>query len=226
MKILIIEDDTQIVSFIKKSLNAKSWLVESTTCGKEGLKMAESGSFSLLILDLNLPDLSGRDIIFKLRKKKINLSIIVLSVRSSLDDKKELFKLGADDYITKPFLIDELICRIEALLRRPQQIRSGNIRLGSLVYNTSCRIFTRDSKELYLTKKEHNLLLFLLKQKNKIVSKGEILEYVWNYNTNPNSNSIETHIAVLRQKININNQINLIHTFPGRGYKLSLKKLS
>lgn len=226
MKILIIEDDAQIVSFISKSLNSKSWLVESTNNGQEGLKMAQSGSYALLILDLNLPGLSGREIITKLRKQKINLAIIVLSVRSSLDDKKELFKLGADDYLTKPFLIDELIARIEALLRRPLQIRSGNIRLGTLVYNTTCRIFTRANKELYLTKKEHNLLLFLLRKKNSIVSKGEILEYVWNYNSNPNSNSIETHIAILRKKINIDNQINLIHTFPGRGYKLSLKKLS
>lgn len=226
MKILIIEDDAQILSFIKKSLGAKSWLVESAQDGKEGLKMALSGVYSLLILDLNLPGLGGRDIIERLRKKKMDLAIIVLSVRSNLDDKKELFNLGADDYLTKPFLIDELMLRIDALLRRPKQIKRGNLRLGNLIYNTDRRIFTRNSQELYLTKKEHNLLLFLLKQKNKIVSKGEILEYVWNYNTNPNSNSIETHIAILRQKINSNNQANLIHTFPGRGYKLSLKKLS
>ena len=108
MKILIIEDDAQIVSFISKSLSSKFCLVESANNGQEGLKMAQSGNYSLLILDLNLPELSGREIITKLRKQKINLSIIVLSVRSSLDDKKELFKLGADDYLTKPFLVVKL----------------------------------------------------------------------------------------------------------------------
>jgi two-component system OmpR family response regulator len=225
MKILIIEDDKEIVELIKKSLAAKYWLVESAYTGKQGLKMIKNGTYSILILDLSLPEMGGREIIKEIRKNKIKIPIIILSVQSEIGDKKELFSLGADDYLTKPFLIDELIIRIEALLRRPYEIKKTKLGLGSLVYKCECNFFTRKGQEIYLTKKEHNLLLFLLKQKNKIVSKGEILEQVWNYTSSPFSNSIETHIAGLRQKINILQEPNLIHTFPGRGYKLSLKKL-
>lgn len=226
MKILIIEDNSLIVALIKKSLSAHAWIIESTEDGEEGLKMAKSNGYSLVILDLSLPKKSGREILLDLRKSKCHVPVLVLTVSSEIDDKKELFTLGADDYLTKPFLIDELAARIKALLRRPSRIDKQCLRLGTLIYNAQGNYFIRKGHELYLTKKEHNLLLFFLKQKNRIVSKGEILEHVWNYNTSPFSNSIETHIAGLRQKINLNKEPNLIHTFPGRGYKLSLKKLS
>ncbi|HZJ42083.1 MAG TPA: response regulator transcription factor [Patescibacteria group bacterium] len=226
MKILIIDDDKEIVALIKKSLSAQSWLVECAYNGSQGLKMIKNGGYSILILDLSLPKISGREIIKQVRNSKNKIPIIILSVQSEIGDKKELFSLGADDYLTKPFLIDELIIRIKALLRRPEKIEIKNLRLGSLVFNRERNLFSRKGKEIYLTKKEHNLLLFFLKQKNKIVSKGEILEHVWNYNSSPFSNSIETHIAGLRQKINILKEPNLIHTFSGRGYKLSITKLA
>ncbi len=225
MKILLIEDDETITTFIKKSFNALAWLVESTNSGKEGLKMALKGKYKLLILDLNLPDLSGEEIIKKIRAKNKSLAIIILSVKADLKNKKELFALGADDYLTKPFLMEEIIFRCQAILRRPELIKSSSVKVGSLLYRPKDNIFMRQNKELYLTKKEHNLLLFLLKHRNRIVSKGEILEQVWNYQTSPNSNSVETHIALLRKKININQEPNLIHTFPGRGYKFSQSKL-
>ena len=226
MKILIIDDDKEIVALIKKSLSAQSWLVECAYNGSQGLKMIKNGGYSILILDLSLPKISGREIIKEIRNSKNKIPIIILSVQSEIGDKKELFSLGADDYLTKPFLIDELIIRVKALLRRPEKIEIKNLRLGSLVFNRERNLFSRKGKEIYLTKKEHNLLLFFLKQKNKIVSKGEILEHVWNYNSSPFSNSIETHIAGLRQKINILKEPNLIHTFSGRGYKLSITKLA
>jgi len=226
MKILIIDDDKEIVALIKKSLSAQSWLVECAYNGSQGLKMIKNGGYSILILDLSLPKISGREIIKQVRNSKNKIPIIILSVQSEIGDKKELFSLGADDYLTKPFLIDELIIRVKALLRRPEKIEIKNLRLGSLVFNRERNLFSRKGKEIYLTKKEHNLLLFFLKQKNKIVSKGEILEHVWNYNSSPFSNSIETHIAGLRQKINILKEPNLIHTFSGRGYKLSITKLA
>lgn len=226
MKILIIEDNALIVALIKKSLSIYSWILESTADGEAGLKMAKSNGYCLIILDLSLPKKSGREILQELRKSNCHLPVLVLTVSSDIGDKKELFSLGADDYLTKPFLIDELIVRIKALLRRPTKLDKNCLRIGSLTYDAQGNYFLRKGREVYLTKKEHNLLLFFLKQKNRIVSKGEILEHVWNYNTSPFSNSIETHIAGLRQKINIDNEPNLIHTFPGRGYKLSLKKLS
>jgi DNA-binding response OmpR family regulator len=226
MKILIIEDDQQIVSLVKKSLSAESFLVESAGDGKQGILMAKTGGYSLIILDLSLPKISGQEVLKEIRKNKINLPIIILTVHSEIKNKKEAFSLGADDYLSKPFLLEELIIRIKALLRRPPEIRTERLKLGSLVFNSSNNCFKRKGQEVYLTKREYNLLLFLLKRKGEIVSKGEILEYVWNYNSSPFSNSIETHIASLRKKININKEPNLIHTFPGRGYKLSLRKIT
>lgn len=226
MKILIIEDDKQIVALLKKSLSSQSWIVESADSGIKGLRMIKNGTYSILILDLSLPGKNGQEILYEIRKAKISIPILILSVYSDIADKKHLFSLGADDYLTKPFLIEELILRIRALLRRPLKLEKKYLKLGSLSFDSEKNIFSRKGKEIYLTKKEHNLLLFFLKQKNKILSKGEILEHVWNYNSSPFSNSIETHIAGLRQKINIFHEPNIIHTFPGRGYKLSLKKIS
>ncbi|MDI3496413.1 MAG: hypothetical protein PWQ35_434 [Patescibacteria group bacterium] len=226
MKILLIEDDILIVSILKKSLNAKLWLIEVAGDGETGLKLALQGAYDLIILDLSLPKKSGQDVIKEIRKRNLKTPIIILSVKSEIKDKKKLFSLGADDYLTKPFICEELIMRIEALLRRPQKIKEKNFKVGPLFFQSKKNIFYYNKKELYLTKKEHNLLLFLLKRKDEIVSKGELLEHVWSYRTNPNSNSIETHIAILRKKLQQKDGTSLIHTFPGRGYKLGLKKIS
>ncbi|MDD2353782.1 MAG: response regulator transcription factor [Patescibacteria group bacterium] len=226
MKILLIEDDALIASILKKSLNLKLWLLELATDGEIGLKLALRGTYDLIILDLSLPKKSGQDVIKEIRKRDLKIPIIILSVKSEIRDKKKLFSLGADDYLTKPFICDELIMRIEALLRRPQKIKNKDFRLGPIFFKNQKNIFYYNKKELYLTKKEHNLLLFMLKRKNEIVSKGELLEHVWSYKTNPNSNSIETHIAILRKKLQQKDGSSLIHTFPGRGYRLSLKKIS
>lgn len=226
MKILLIEDDSQIVTILKKSLAAKLWLIESASDGEVGLKMFLRNKYDLIILDLSLPKKQGEEVIKEIRKKDFKTPIIILTVASAMVTKKKLFNLGADDYLTKPFIITELIIRIQALMRRPEKIKKFNLKIGNIRFNSQKNIFYKNNQELYLTRKEHNLLLFFLKRKEEIISKGELLEYIWPYKTNPNSNSIETHIAILRKKIKSEDGSNLIHTFPGRGYKLSLKKIS
>jgi DNA-binding response OmpR family regulator len=171
-----------------------------------------------------LPKLSGTEVLKEIREEKIYTPIIMLTIKSEMEDKEIAFNLGADDYLTKPFLIEELLIRIKALLRRPAKIKTPNLRLGDLVLNTQSGIFKRQGKEIYLTKREFCLLQYFFKRKGEIISRGEILENVWDYNSDPLSNSIETHIASLRRKINFGSLPDLIHTFPGRGYKLALKK--
>lgn len=226
MKILIIEDDNNIVEFIKKSLSAKSYLVETATDGERGAFLARTGAYDLVILDYSLPKMNGAEVLREIRKDKKFLPIIMLTVKAELNDKQTAFTLGADDYLTKPFLLAELMMRIEALLRRPKKSDNFINRLGDLSFNSRLGIFKRGGREIYLTKREYCLLEYLWRRKNEIVSRGEILENVWDYNADPFSNSIETHIASLRKKLKQGNKINIIHTFAGRGYKLALKKMN
>lgn len=226
MKILIIDDEINILEFLKKGLSAASFLVETAEDGERGAFMARTGSYDLVILDNSLPKLSGSEVLKEIRKEKIHIPVIMLTIKSEIQDKAEAFSLGADDYLTKPFLLEELLIRIKALLRRPPKIESLAIKLGSLTFNSSSGCFKRGGRELYLTRREYCLLEYLLKRKNEVVSRGEILENVWDYNADPFSNSIETHINSLRRKLNAGKNLNLIHTFSRRGYKLALKKMA
>jgi DNA-binding response OmpR family regulator len=139
--------------------------------------------------------------------------------------KEKMFALGVDDYLTKPFLFDELLMRINAILKRPAKIEGDLFKVDNLTLNTKTSIVKRGGKEIYLTRREFFLLEYLLRHRGLIVSRQEILEHVWDYNADPFSNSIESHIASLRRKLNKNKNRNLIHTFNGRGYKLALNKL-
>jgi DNA-binding response OmpR family regulator len=225
MKILIIEDDKNIVEFLKKGLSAKSFLIEDAEDGERGAFLARTGGYDLIILDNSLPKMSGLEVLKEIRLDKTQVPVIMLTVKTELEDKKTAFELGADDYLTKPFLLEELIIRINALLRRPKQIVGQIIRLGNLVFDSKLGHFKRAGKELYLTRREYCLLEYLLRRKNEIVARGEILENVWDYNADPFSNSLETHITSLRRKLNQGRQKDIIHTFSGRGYKLALKKM-
>jgi DNA-binding response OmpR family regulator len=224
MKILIIDDEISIVEFLKKSLNAHFFLVESATDGERGAFLARTGGYDLILLDYALPKMSGVEVLEEIRKEKNHIPVIMLTVKSEIEDKQKAFNLGVDDYITKPFLFDELLLRIKALLKRPQKIKEIITRLGDLTFNVTAKCFRRGGVELYLTRREYCLLEYLLRRQNEVVSRGEILENVWDYNADPFSNSIETHINSLRRKLNQNNKKDLIHTFSGRGYKLALRK--
>lgn len=224
MKILIIDDDKNIINFVKAGLEAKMFIVDTALDGDRGLFLARTNKYQLIILDCNLPKLSGYRVLLGIRQEKISVPILVLSIQMTIEDKKKMFKSGADDYLTKPFIFAELLLRVNALINRPPIITQNILKLGNLSLDQNYKRVQRGEKMIYLTKKEYNLLEYLLLNQNKILSRIDILENVWDVNADPFSNSLEAHIMSLRKKLNVNNQKNLIHTFNGRGYKLSLKK--
>jgi DNA-binding response OmpR family regulator len=225
MKILIVDDDPSLAEILKQGLEAKMFLVETAADGERGAFLGRTGCYDLIILDYILPKLSGPEVLQAIRHENKSVPIIMLSVKAELADKQEIFGLGADDFLTKPFLFEELWLRIRALLRRPARTRTGVLKLDNLALNMETQITKRAGREIYLTRREFSLLEYLLRRRGQIVSRQELLENVWNYNADPFSNSIETHIASLRRKLNFKNNRDLIHTFTGRGYKLSLKKI-
>ncbi len=225
MKILLIEDDLEIALFLKQGLAKESFLIEIANNGNKGLIMAQTNAYSVIILDQCLPQLSGWEIIKILREKKYQTPIIMLTVCADISDKKTAYQLGVDDYLTKPFLLDELILKIKSLSKRVACQNYQNLKLGDLVLDEKNGYFRRGNQKLDLTKREFLLLNYFLQHQGEIISRGEILEKIWQYQASPDSNSIETHIASLRKKIKIKGKPNLIHTFSGRGYRLALKKL-
>ena len=226
MKILIIDDEPAIVQFLKDGLEANMHIVESAADGERGAFLGRTGTYDLIILDYMLPKLNGREVLQEIRKENRHVPVLMLTVRSEFKDKDELFRLGADDYLTKPFLFEELLLHVRALLKRPAKAEGEFYKVDNLTLNTRTQIIRRGSKEIYLTRREFALLEYLMINRNRIVSRNQILEHVWDCNFDPFSNSVETHMASLRRKINIGANKNLIHTFTGRGYKLALNKLN
>lgn len=225
MKILIIDDDQALVEILKQGLSAKQFLVEIANDGERGAFLGRTGNYDLIILDYILPKLSGPLVLQEIRQENKQIPIIMLTVKAELQNKQEIFGLGADDFMTKPFLFEELWLHIQALLRRPPRTNQEILKLDSLTLNVQTQIIKRGGQEIYLTRREFALLEYLLRHRDQIVSRQQLLENVWDYNADPFSNSLETHIASLRRKLNFKNNRDLIHTFAGRGYKLALKKL-
>jgi len=224
MKILIIDDEKGISRFIKEGLESQMFTVDVAHDGERGAFLGRTGEYDLVILDYVLPKLTGPEVLKEIRKEKKHMPVIMITVKSEMADKDEMFKLGVDDYLTKPFLFDELLLRVKALLRRPAKLERGLMKVDNLTLNLETRVVRREGKELYLTRKEFALLEYLMRNKGKIKSRTELLEHVWDFNADPFSNSVEVHIASLRRKLNQNKNRNLIHTFAGRGYKLNLNK--
>lgn len=225
MKILIIDDEPAIVEFLKNGLEANMYIVETANDGERGAFMGRTGNYDLIILDYMLPKLNGAEVLAEIRRENIHIPVLMITVKSEMKNKSEIFTLGADDYLTKPFLFEELLLRVRALLKRPAKAEGDFYKIDNLTLNTRTKIVRRGGKEIYLTRREFALLEYLMINRGQIVSRNQIMEHVWDYNADPFSNSIETHLASLRRKLNFNKNRSLIHTFTGRGYKLALNKL-
>jgi DNA-binding response OmpR family regulator len=225
MKILIIDDEATIVQFLKIGLESNLYVVETASDGERGAFLGRTGNYDLIILDYMLPKYNGAEVLKEIRQENRHVPVLMLTVKSELKDKEEIFSLGADDYLTKPFLFDELLMHVSALLRRPVKTEDSLLRLDNFTLNLTSKVCRRNGQEIYLTRREFSLLEYLMRNRGRIVSRGQILEHVWDYNADPFSNSIETHIATVRRKINGDGQRNLIHTFTGRGYKMALNKM-
>ena len=223
MRILLIEDEKNVVNFLKPNLEACYFAVDVAEDGERGSFMARTNSYDLIILDNVLPKKDGKQTCEEIRAANKIMPIIVLSVIVAANKKIELLNSGADDYLTKPFSFKELLARINALLRRPNKIEGSIMQIDDLVLDTKKNKVTRMGKEILLTKKEFMLLEYMMRNQGIALSRGEILEHVWDMNTDPFSNTIESHILNLRKKINIpKSKKKLIHTLSGKGYKIDI----
>jgi DNA-binding response OmpR family regulator len=221
MKILVVEDEHLIATSIKKGLEQEHYIVDIAFDGIEGYDLSSSGDYDIILLDLMLPSLDGLSICKKLRDEKNNTPILILTAKSQLEDKIKGLDYGADDYLTKPFAFEELLARIRALSRRPQQSTSKVLTVGDLTLDTTSYQVKRGNKEILLSSKEYSLLECLMRHSDQILNKDQLIQHVWSYESDILPNTVEVYIRNLRQKIDKPFTKKLIQTIRGFGYKLS-----
>ena len=222
MRILVIEDERRLANVIKKGLIEDGFAVDLAYDGEDGQFMAESEPYDLIVLDLMLPKIDGLTICKNLRKKNLKTPILILTAKTTLEDKVAGLDSGADDYLTKPFSFLELRSRIHALIRRSREHPSPILKIADLIVDPLKHIATRNKNKINLTPKEFSILELLLRHKNEVVSRTMILEHVWDYNFEGLSNVVDVFVATLRKKIDNRAKVKLIHTLHGVGYKISV----
>ncbi|MDD3342990.1 MAG: response regulator transcription factor [Sulfurospirillaceae bacterium] len=222
MKILIIEDDLKIASFIKKGLNEEGFIVDTAQDGEEGLYLCEQYKYDLILLDWMLPKLNGRQVCNSLREKKIVTPILMLTAKNSVEDRIAGLECGADDYLGKPFVFLELVARVKSLLRRSSYQFIETLKLDSLEVNITKRLVTRSSKPIVLTAKEFDILVYMLLNQDCIITHTQLQEKLWGINECTSSNVINVFIHHLRHKIDTQDEKPLIHTVRGSGYKMNV----
>jgi heavy metal response regulator len=223
MRVLMIEDDQQIASFVAKGLRQAGFAVDHVADGAEGLQMAELNPFDVMIIDIMLPGLDGFSIIEKLRSAGNTTPVLVLTARGSLDDKLRGFRSGTDDYLTKPFSFSELQARLQALLRRGTRGQSQNVlTVDKLKMDLLSREVSRGDTEIELQPREFALLEYLMRNAGNVVSKTMILEHVWDYHFDPQTNVVDVLVHRLRSKIDKDFETKLLHTIRGVGYVLKV----
>lgn len=223
MSLLIIEDDTNMVLSLSLALTDAGFKVESASDGQLGLELVRSNKYDLILLDYNLPGLSGPEIVKKLRAEKCFTPIIVITVFGELRDKLELFNLGADDYLTKPFALSELLARLRALLRRPHNLQGETFRVGNLELDSDKFLVTKNGVRIPMSSREFSLLKYLMANQGKFLSRQNIMETIWDENADPFSNTVEVHIMNIRKKIENANE-HYIFTASNRGYKIDSQR--
>lgn len=224
MKIMLIEDDAVTARFLIKGLKQEGFLVEHATNGQDGLEQALEGNFDVLVVDIMLPVLNGLDLIDHLRNRGVTTPVLVLSAKASVDDRVKGLMAGGDDYLVKPFAFSELIARIQSLVRRAQLVPESQIlELEDLTLDLARRKATRAGKPLDLKSGEWALLEFLMRHPGRVVSKTMIMEHVWDFNFDPQTNVVESRICRLRDKVDRPFKRKLIHTIRGAGYILEAR---
>jgi two-component system OmpR family response regulator len=221
MRVLLVEDDVKIASFIGKGLKAAGYAVDHARDGETGLQLALTQPYDAAVVDLMLPRRSGLSLIATLRTEKVTTPVLILSAMGSVDDRVRGLQTGADDYLTKPFAFSELLARIQALIRRAGGISDPTrLTVGDLSLNLLNREVVRKGQKIPLQPREFSLLEYLLRNAGRIVSKTMIMEHVWDYNFDPQTNVVEARISRLRDKIDKGFDTKLIHTVRGVGYVL------
>ncbi len=221
MKLLVIEDDREAAAYIAKGLSESGYVVDCAADGRNGLFMASSGHYDALIVDRMLPGMDGLTLIAALRAAELRTPVLILSALGAVDDRVKGLRAGGDDYLVKPFAFRELLARIEALLRRGSgTTTTTRLRVGELEMDLLARAVTRGGQEIELLPREFRLLEFLMRHAGQVVTRTMLLEHVWDYHFDPQTNVIDVHVSRLRQKIDKGFAKPLLHTVRGAGYCL------
>jgi DNA-binding response OmpR family regulator len=219
MKILVVEDDRKIASFIQRGLKEQGFVVEVCADGNEGYTRAISQIYDVIVLDIMLPGRDGLSILRALREKKSTVPVILLTARSGLNERVEGLNLGADDYLPKPFYVEELIARIQAVVRRASGEQLTQLTADGLVVNLITRDVLRGEERIDLTAREFNLLELLMRSPGRVFTRTQILEHVWGYDFDPQTNVVDVYLRRLRAKIDEPSEPSHIETVRGVGYR-------
>ncbi len=220
MRILIVEDERRLSNIIKKGFIEDGFAIDQAFDGEEGQYLAESEEYDLIVLDLSLPKIDGIEVCRQLRKKSIKIPILMLTARSSTEDKVKGLDSGADDYITKPFSFVEFRSRVHALIRRSHQNTSPVLKIDGLELDPLGHKVIREGKEIELTPKEFSILELLMRHNGEVVTRTMIIEHVWDYNFDGMSNVVDVFVVALRKKVDSGFKNKLIKTVHGVGYKI------
>jgi len=221
MRVLLVEDDPRIARFVSQALREQSYAVDLTADGEDALYKASINDYDAVILDIMIPGRDGFEVCRELRAEGLTVPIVMLTARDSVHDRITGLDTGADDYLTKPFEVSELLARLRALLRRGHVIRPATITIADLVIDTRAHRVTREGRNIELTAKEYALLEYLARERGRVLTRAEIAEHVWDENFDPLSNLIDVNINRLRRKIDDHFSPPLIHTRRGEGYMLA-----
>ena len=221
MKVLVVEDEKKIASFIRKGLEERGFVVDVSDRGDEGYTLATTRSYDALVLDIMLPGRDGLSILRSLREQKLAVPVILLTARGELNERVEGLNLGADDYLTKPFFLDELVARLHAVTRRSSGDQLTILQAGDLTVNLLTREVKRGAEKVELTTREFALLTYLMRSPGRVFTRTQICEHVWNYHHDPGTNLVDVYVQRVRKKIGEQPGHPLIETVRGIGYRFS-----
>jgi DNA-binding response OmpR family regulator len=222
MRVLVVEDERKISAYVKRGLEEQGYAVDTAYTGREALDWIEAVNFDLIILDIMLPEMDGLAVCRELRRRGHRASVLMLTARDAIDDRVTGLDAGADDYLVKPFALKELLARLRALTRRAVDApKSSVLQLADLTLDTLTRRVTRGGRVIELTAKEYAVLECLVREPERVLSRTQIAEHVWNYDVHNQSNVVDVYIRNLRRKIDVPFEVQLIHTVRGAGYRLS-----
>lgn len=223
MRVLVVEDDKKIASFIVKGLKQAGFAVDHVSNGEDGIHLALHESYDAAVVDIMLPKLDGLSLIEELRRQGVNTPVIILSAKRSVDDRVKGLQTGGDDYLTKPFAFSELLARVQALIRRASKTpESTRLAVGDISIDLLTREVTRRGKKIDVKHREFSLLEYLMRNAGRVVSKTIIMEHVYDYNFDPQTNVVDVLVCRLREKIDRNFDRKMIHTVRGMGYVLKV----
>ena len=218
MKILVVEDDTTVGSYVKRGLEEAGYQADLVGDGAAGLRLASEGPYDLVVLDLRLPGMTGDEVLRALRDRGNGIPVLVLTAQDTVHFKVQALRSGADDYVTKPFSLEELLARVEALGRRPKAIAPPVLAIADLTLDTASREVRRGHELIDVTPKEYAVLEYLMRHPGRVMSRTLITEYAWAYHFDPGTNIVDVVITRLRKKIDHGREPKLIHTVRGVGY--------